>query len=125
VRSLRIAPGTLRKSALVSYLVSERATTTLTVARKTTGVKKGRSCAKAGRTVKKGAKRCTRWVLVRGSIRRADAGGKSSFRFSGKLRGKRLAVGSYRLIAVARDNAGNVSKPVTVAFRVSAARSKA
>jgi hypothetical protein len=64
-------------------------------------------------------------VLVRGSVSRADTGGKSSFRFSGKLRGKRLAAGSYRLIATARDAAGNVGKPVMAAFRASAARSKA
>ena len=125
IKSLRVAPGVLRRSALVSYLLSERATTTLKVVRKTRGVKKGRTCTKAGRKVKKRAKRCTRWVSVRGNVVRADAGGKSSFRFNGKLRGKRLAVGSYRLIAIARDGAGNVGKPVTVAFRVSATRSKA
>ena len=119
IRSLRVAPGKVRKSALISYVLSEKASTTLTIARKTSGVKKGRTCAKAGRTLKKGAKRCTRWVLVRGSISRADAGGKTSFRWTAKLRGKRLAVGSYRLIAVARDGAGNLGKPVTVAFQVS------
>jgi hypothetical protein len=118
LKSLRFAPGLLRKSSLISYLLNEQATTTLRVLRKTTGVKKGRTCAKAGRKLKKHAKRCTRWVVVSGSLTHADRPGKNSFRFNGKLRGKRLKAGSYRLVAVARDASGNIGKPIMVAFRV-------
>ena len=118
LKSLRLAPGLLRKSSLVSYLLNEQATTTLRVLRKTTGVKKGRTCVAAPRKLKKGAKRCTRWVVISGAVTRVDQPGKNSFRFNGKLRGKRLASGSYRLVAVAQDAAGNVGKPITVAFRV-------
>ena len=42
--------------------------------------------------------------------------------FDGRVSGRKLAVGTHRLVLVARDAAGNASKPVTVRFTVLAAK---
>src|SRR4051812_42979718 len=42
-------------------------------------------------------RRCTRYIRMRGSFIRPSQGGRNSFRFSGRLRGRRLRTGSYRL----------------------------
>ncbi len=94
---LGLRAGTLRRGAsmLVRYTLSEPAAVTFTVQRK------------VGR----------RWLKVRGSIRRTSPAGANRFRFRG-FRGRRLPTGRYRLVAVARDAAGNQAPPDRVAFRV-------
>jgi hypothetical protein len=98
----------------VYYRLSEPAKTTFTVERPVKGRKKGRKCT-AGR--KKG-KRCTTYKKVKGSFTHRGSAGLNSFRFMGRLRGKPLKKGSYRLRSVATDAAGNKSKPVYRKFRI-------
>ena len=99
----------------VSYRLTEAATTTFTVQRAVKGRKKGKKC-KAGR---KRGKRCTIYKKVKGSFKHADVAGKNSFRFQGRIGGKALKKGSYRLVAVSKDRAGNkASKPVYRSFRI-------
>jgi hypothetical protein len=50
-----------------------------------------------------------RWLALRGSLRHAGTAGVNRLRLSGRLRGRRLPAGRYRLTAVARDAAGNAS----------------
>jgi hypothetical protein len=59
-----------------------------------------------------------RWVRLRGGLRRAGRAGRNRFRFDGRLRRRPLAPGRHRLLATARDAAGNRSTPVTARFRI-------
>lgn len=102
----------------VSYRLSEQATVTFTVARSVPGVRKGRRCVKAPTPIPAKAKRCSRY-LRKGSFTAAGASGANSLRFSGRLAGKPLAPGSYRLTAEALDSSGNRSAtPPTRPFRI-------
>jgi hypothetical protein len=91
--------------AKISYRDSQIATTTFTVLRPTSGRMQGKSCEKPSQKNKHG-KRCTLYVSV-GSFPHSDKAGAISLHFSGRLKGKRLAPGSYRLQALAHDAAGN------------------
>jgi hypothetical protein len=100
----------------VFYKLSEPATTTFTVERKGAGHKKKGKCV-SGRA-KHGQKACTLYTRVKGKIVRGSGAGLSSFRFMGRLNGSSLKPGSYRLVASARDPAGNVSKTVRRSFTI-------
>jgi hypothetical protein len=100
----------------VFYKLSEPATTTFTVERKGTGHKKKGKCV-SGRA-KHGQKACTLYTRVKGKLVRGTGAGLSSFRFMGRLNGSSLKPGSYRLVASARDGAGNTSKIVRRSFTI-------
>mgnify|MGYP001135564564 CR=1 FL=1 len=53
-----------------------------------------------------------------GGAYEVGAAGTNSLRFMGRLRGRALKRGKYRLVAVAVDAAGNRSKPVRRSFRI-------
>jgi hypothetical protein len=125
---LRVAPAAFpalaRRSASgptreprVSYVLSETATTTFTVQRALPGRRAGRACERPTRRNRR-ARRCTRWTAQRGSLTRAGRQGANSFRFTGRLNRQALAVGSYRLIAQARDSGGQRSRTVRRGFRI-------
>jgi hypothetical protein len=59
-----------------------------------------------------------RYKRVKGSFALAGHAGTTRFRFSGRLRGRKLAPGRYRLAVRARDAAGNRSRRLTAAFRI-------
>jgi hypothetical protein len=59
-----------------------------------------------------------RWRALRGELTDAGGRGANSFRFGARLRGQALAVGRYRLVAVATGAAGIVSPARRVSFRV-------
>jgi hypothetical protein len=100
----------------VSYSLSEPAKTKFTVQRRKRGVKKHGHCV-AGKP-RRGRKSCTRWVAVKGGFKIPSGAGAHSFRFMGRLKGKALKRGRYRLTAVATDAHGNKAKPKRRAFRV-------
>jgi hypothetical protein len=100
----------------VFYKLSEAATTTFTVERKGAGHEKGRKCV--GGRAKHHQKACTLYIPVNGRIVRANGAGLSSFRFMGRLKGRSLKPGSYRLVASARDGAGNASKAGRRSFKI-------
>src|SRR4051812_11610582 len=100
----------------VFYKLSEPATTTFTIERKGAGHKKGRKCVN-GRA-KHSQKACTLYTRVKGKIVQASDAGLSSLRFMGRLGGKSLKPGSYRLVASARDAAGNPSKALRRSFKI-------
>jgi hypothetical protein len=54
---------------------------------------------------------------VSGSFTRAGAAGANSFRFTGRLRGRKLAPGGYRLTGVAANTNGK-SSAVTTTFNI-------
>jgi hypothetical protein len=107
-----------RAGTRVSYALSEAATTSFVVQRATAGVRHGRSCVRAPRHTRH-ARRCTRFVPVRGSFTRKGGAGRNSFHFTGRVGGRKLPRGSYRLQATPRAAAGNVGRRVTSQFRIS------
>jgi hypothetical protein len=59
-----------------------------------------------------------RYVVVRGVVARSLAAGAVSVRFNGRLGGKRVATGRYRLVLVATDAAGNASPARRASVRI-------
>ncbi len=100
------------------YRLSEAARTTFTVQRVEKGRRRGSTCQKPGPSNRSGAP-CTRYVAIRGSFSHAGTSAKlNAVRFSGRIGGRRLAPGRYRLRAVAKDAAGNASTARTATFRI-------
>jgi hypothetical protein len=100
-RAARRGPAVASASAVgttVRYRVSEAASTTFKVVR----------CEN---------RRCTRRRAV-GSVRHTARAGLNRFAFTGRVRGRRLRPGSYRLIGRALDAAGNRSVAEKLSFRV-------
>ncbi|MCA1679393.1 MAG: hypothetical protein LC777_10810 [Actinobacteria bacterium] len=101
----------------VRYTLSEPAAVTFTVEKAAAGRKVKGKCVKPTRSNRK-KKRCTRYLKLKGSFVRVGLQGKNSFKFTGRLRGARLALGSYRLLATATDAAGNVSSVKRINFKI-------
>ena len=90
----------------VSYRDSQAATTTFTVLSESAGRKQGRSCERPSRRNTRG-KHCT-ILTSAGTFTHSDAASaRVKLHFSGRVKGKRLPAGHYRLRAVAHDAAGN------------------
>ena len=62
--------------------------------------------------------RCLRFKAMRGGFTKTGAQGANSFRFTGRLRGKALKAGPYRLRATATDLAANQADAVRLRFAV-------
>ena len=86
---------------------------TFTVERAVKGRKKGKKCS----TKRKRGKRCTKYKKLKGSFSRASAAGANSFRFTGKLGGKALRPGSYRLSGLPTGSTGLKGPPSRRASR--------
>jgi hypothetical protein len=99
----------------VSYKDSQAATTTFTVLRPSSGRTQGKSCKKPSKANKHG-KHCTIYTAL-GSFTHTDTAGANKLHFSGRLKGRKLAKGSYRLQAVAHNAAGN-GKAVSKEFKI-------
>jgi len=126
-----IAPGSFRAAssgasatrrrapigAKVFYRLSETATVTFSVEKATVGRRVRGRCVKQTRS-NRSRRRCTRYVALRGSFKKVGGAGLNSLRFSGRLNGRKLAVGSYKLVATARDGSGNRSKTRRLSFRI-------
>jgi uncharacterized repeat protein (TIGR01451 family) len=112
-----VATGTTR-GTILSYTVSEAATSTFRFKKGVRGVKKGRKCvAPPKKKTRKKPKRCTRYVGIAGTFTHADAAGPVAFRFTGRLGGRTLKPARYKVSAVARNVTG-ASAPVGASFRV-------
>ena len=101
--------------AKISYLDSQAGTSTFTVLMPVAGRTQGRSCRKPGKANRHG-RRCTFYKAL-GSFTHTDTAGANSLHFSGRLRGRKLAKGGYRLQAVPTDAAGN-GAAVTRSFTI-------
>ncbi|MFZ1926112.1 MAG: hypothetical protein WAU42_08225 [Solirubrobacteraceae bacterium] len=101
--------------ASVSYSDSQAATTTFTVLSEIPGRKQGKACAKPGKANKHG-KSCTILKAI-GSFVHTDTVGANKFHFSGRLGGKQLRKGVYKLQAVPNDAAGN-GAATSVTFKI-------
>ena len=101
----------------VSYTLSEAAVVKFRIKRGSRGRRVNGRCVKRTRSNRK-ARRCTRYKTLRGSIIRRGTASVNRFVLRGRLRGRRLKPGRYRLVGVATDLAGNASKARRRGFRV-------
>ncbi|EHN09380.1 hydrolase [Patulibacter medicamentivorans] len=92
---------------IVRLRLSEPAAITVAVERPRDGRRSGGRCVAPSRRLRK-AKRCTRIQQV-GVLRATGREGRNEVAFSGRIKGRSLAPGSYRLRVGARDAAGNVA----------------
>ncbi|HUO69275.1 MAG TPA: hypothetical protein VMU39_00740 [Solirubrobacteraceae bacterium] len=100
--------------ALVQYTDTQSATTTFFVLSSAPGVSvAGRCVASRGR---RHGRPCVRYVSI-GSFVRHDHAGLNQFRFTGRVRGRRVPPGAYRLQALPR-NLGRTGAPVSALFRI-------
>jgi hypothetical protein len=112
-----------KRGTTITYLDSLAARTTFTVQRRTRGVVKGKRClAPPKRRVSGKAKACTRYVPVAGSFSHVDVAAKNKLYWTGEMKGKPLAPGTYHLIAHAVISARS-SASVTLTFTVRPAAS--
>ena len=101
----------------VSFRLTEAASVRFTVQRKTSGRRVRSKCrAKTRKNAKR--RKCTRWKNVRGSFTVPSKAGRNSFTFRGRIGGRKLRTGSYRLSATAKDPAKNASLPKRKGFRI-------
>jgi virginiamycin B lyase len=100
--------------ATVRYNLAAAATTRFTVERQTAGRKKGKKCVPQTRRNRR-AKKCKRYVKVKGSFTHAGKSGANSFRFTGRIANKKLRPGRYQLVASVPTSS---AKPKRAAFKI-------
>jgi len=101
----------------VKYTLSEAATVKFGVERASKGRLVKGKCVKPTRS-NATKKPCTRYVTVRGSFTHQGQTGSNAFKFRGRLGGRTLQPGSYRLAGVATDPAGQSSVLERINFRI-------
>ena len=110
-RAKRVKRGTKFR-----YRLSEAARVTFTIGGKTVGRRVGKSCRKLTRANRK-RRKCIRYPTV-GAFGKNVKGGLNRTAFSGRVRGRKLAQGSYKVTVVAIDSAGARSRPRSTTFKV-------
>jgi hypothetical protein len=97
-----------KRGTNVSFTLSEAASVRMTVER----------CAKRAGKRKRG--RCVRWKSLKGALVKPGVqGATNKIRFNGRLRGKALKAGGYRLVLTPTDSASNrgLARRVAVVVR--------
>jgi hypothetical protein len=107
------------RGTTVSFTLTQPATVRFTVTQRTKGRKGKRGgkavCVKPTKTNRK-RKRCIR-VTLKGSFTRNGIAGRNSFHFSGRLHGRKLTPGRYRLVATPSAG-GRKGKAISSGFRI-------
>ena len=114
--SRRVSGARARKGTAFAYTLSEAASVTVTVERKTAGRRSGRDCVKETKRNRK-AKRCSRYVPL-GSFTQDAAAGQNMKRWAGRVGARFVKPGTYRAAVVATDAAGNKSTVRRLGFKV-------
>lgn len=139
ISSLRMSPSQFRRTtgrlvqiaaskpaakpaARVSLTVSEPSTVTFTAQRLRSGRRVGGRCVARTRANRRRAA-CKRATRAGGSVALKLPAGRSVVGFSGRLKSA-LSPGRYRLVAIARDAAGNASVAKRTGFTVLPAKSR-
>jgi N-acetylneuraminic acid mutarotase len=121
-RAARSGPAATaaRRRAPIGTTISWRdgatATATFVMQRPANGRISGGRCVKATRA-NRSHRRCTRWSTV-GRFTHADAAGPNRLRLTGRVRGRKLARGRYRLSVTARVGRDSASAAARIAFRI-------
>ena len=108
---------TRSEGSRVSYTLSEAAAVNFGIEQARAGRRVGGSCVRPTRANRR-RQRCTRYLALSGSFTHRGFAGANTFRFSGRLRGRKLAIGRYRLRAVATDPSANTSVPTRRFFTI-------
>jgi hypothetical protein len=101
----------------VTFSLNQAASVRFTVTQGRPGRRaKGKRCVAPTRANRKAA-RCTRTVTLPGSFTRNGKAGSNSFHFTGRIGGRKLTPGSYKLVAVPTAN-GQAGAAGTRSFRI-------
>jgi hypothetical protein len=111
-----ISTAKRRTGSTVSYRDSLSSQTTFTITTTKPGVRSGKRCTPKKVQRPHGKKTCSRKVTL-GSFSRSDKAGANTFHFTGRVKGRALKPGAYRLTARPRAE-GSTGKPVTARFHV-------
>lgn len=108
--------ATRRYGAEVLYTLNTASHVRFAIAKVESGRTASGRCARRTKA-NHSARKCIRLVALSGDFTRTGSAGVNRFRFTGRLAGHKLAIGSYRLIATptAGDKTGQIT---TAAFRV-------
>ncbi len=87
--------------ATISYADSQEARTRFAILIATPGVARGARCLSAPKHGSVHGRRCRRYVKIAG-LSHSDAAGLNKLRFSGRVGGRKLAAGHYKLAATPR-----------------------
>ncbi len=128
LRTLSISPASFRAAGsgpsiaavaggMVSYSLSEAASVTFRVERPLPGRRVRGRCVAPKRSNAR-SRKCTRYVALRSSFTHTGKAGTNKLKFTGRLRGRKLAPGRYRLRGQATDPAGNKSPLRHIPFRI-------
>jgi hypothetical protein len=112
-RAARSGPSVAAVGTTVRYSLSAAATVRFAVERARR--KRQPRCLRQRRSA---SKRCIRYRGLKGSFTDHGKAGRNRVRFRGRLAGKRLRRGRYRLVATANDPAGKRGNSRRVRFRV-------
>ena len=114
------ATSAARKGTTVSFNLNRAATVVFTVQRSVPArkVKHGRrtTCDRRTRANRK-RRKCTLYIAVRGAFTRNGVAGVNRFHFTGRLNGRKLGPGRYRLVATPRVGHSN-GRAAATAFRI-------
>jgi hypothetical protein len=105
-----------RYGAVVTYTLTTASDVRFTIAKAEPGRTSSARCVRPTKA-NQSAPRCPRLVALPGSFTRAGSSGVNRFRFTGRLAGHELAIGSYRLIATPTAD-GKIGLAATAPFRV-------
>jgi hypothetical protein len=100
----------------VKYTLSEASMVTFSVTKTVAGRKRRGKCEKPSKRNRRG-KACKLTVAL-GSFAGPGNAGADSFKFTGRLKGRKLPPGRYKLVLVAKDAAGNKSKSSSKPFKI-------
>jgi hypothetical protein len=99
VTGLKLTPARFHRRVKISYRVSQPARVEFRIDRARGGRRGARGRCVKPRSARRHARRCLRWVRVRGGFHRNALMGSSSLTFRGRLRGHALRPGLYRLVS--------------------------
>lgn len=106
-----------RIGTTVTFGLSKAATATFTVQKAVTGRLVGKVCKPVTKGNRKRHK-CTRWVAVAGAATEAGKSGTNRCGFTGRVKGRALKPGTYRLGITAKTARSAASKPRTAGFKI-------
>lgn len=110
----------VKRGTTVRFRLSEKAAVTMTVTRAVRGFRSGGRCV----TKKPAGRKAARCTIQRriGTVKANGGSGANSVPFKGRVSGRPLTAGSYRLALTAVDPAGNRSKQSSTSFTIVRAR---
>ena len=107
----------MRTGTVVKFSLTHSSLIQFKVYRATRGRLQGRRCVAAARGRTR-ARPCVRYVPLRGSFDVAGTAGTNRFRFLGRLGGRALALGGYKLVATSVGADGRSGAPIGALFKI-------